>query len=323
MKTVLALAPLVLVGMTYGASALGNNPIIEDAYTADPAPLVDGDTVYLYCGHDADDAKGFKMPEWLLYSSKDMTNWTAHGAVAAPDRNYTWGRPDSAWAAQCVKRNGKYYLYTTCLDKRRDWCMAIGVLVADRPEGPFVDPLGKPLFVRQPGDPYNGYDIDPTCLIDDDGQAWLYWGNPRLFCVKLNKDMISYDTSFGENGVMLFPKLKDYQEGPWAFKHGGRYYMAYASTCCPEGIGYSYGPSPTGPWTYGGHIMDHDIRSSGNHPGIIEFKGKWWCFGFSYIRYRRTSLDAPHAERRSVHVTEMTFEPDGKIRQIPWWADIR
>ena len=293
-------------------TALAVEPIFDDAYTADPAPLVVGDTVYCFCGHDADDAEGFKMPDWRLYSTKDMKNWKAHGPVATPE-TFTWARPNTCWAAQCVERDGKFYFYVTT--DKKDGHMSIGVLVADRPEGPYKDPIGGPLVHHCPGD------IDPTVLIDDDGQAYLYWGNPLLHTAKLNRDMISIDKSFGSNGIHVVERrITDYQEGPWVWKRNGIYYMAFASTCCPEGIGYATSDSPLGPWKYRGHIMDHDRRSSGNHPGIIEFKGKWYCFGFNYERYRRNG-GKKHCERRSVCAAEMHYNKDGSIVQMPWWAE--
>ena len=111
------------------------------------------------------------------------------------------------------------------------------------------------------------FDIDPTVWIDDDNQAYMYWGNPELKAVKLNEDMISYSDS-----IMHFPKIQDYQEGPWFWKRNGNYYLAYASTCCPEGIGYAMSKNPLGPWEYKGHIMNHTPRTRGNHPGSIEIR---------------------------------------------------
>ena len=322
MLVAVAAATCIVTAVRAGAAdrddQKGVRPCFDDAFTADPAPLAVGDTLYVYTGQDADDADGFKMPGWRLYSTKDMKTWKSHGIVASPDGNFTWGGKNTAWASQCVGRNGKYYFYTTCIDKRKGWCMSIGVLVADRPEGPFKDPIGEPLIQHCQGD------IDPTVFVDDDGQAWLYWGNPLLHTAKLNADMISIDKSYGDNGIKVASeRLKDYQEGPWVWKRDGKYYMAYASTCCPEGIGYSMSTSPEGPWEYKGHIMDHDIRSSGNHPGLVAFNGKWYCFGFGYQRYHRLNPGEKHRERRSVCFTEMTYNPDGTIRQLPWWADIQ
>ena len=164
------------------SSMYAQHPIITTKYTADPAPMVYQDTVYLYTTHDEDNADGFLMKDWLLYTSTDMVNWTDHGAVASL-KSFSWVNKDNgAWAIQVVERNGKFYMYCPI------HCNGIGVLVADSPYGPFKDPIGKPLVWQKE----NWYDIDPTVFIDDDGQAYMYWGNPDPYMVRLNKDMISY-----------------------------------------------------------------------------------------------------------------------------------
>ncbi len=302
MKKFIPAISLALVAMTLAAA--NPYPIVQTSYIADPAPMVYNDTVFLYTTHDEDDADGFKMFDWLLYTSTDMVNWTDHGAVASL-RNFAWNpRDNGAWAEQVVERDGKFYMYCPIHGN------GIGVLVADSPYGPFKDPIGKPLVWQK--EHWN--DIDPTVLIDDDGQAYMYWGNPDLYCVRLNSDMVS---TAGE--IMKFPKITDYQEGPWIWKRNNRYYLAFASTCCPEGIGYAMGDSPLGPWEYKGHIMDHSPRSNGNHPGIIDYKGKSYVFGLSYEVLR---LQTPqHHERRSVEAAEMTYNDDGTIRELPFWRD--
>jgi len=303
---------IISLGLVFSlTNSLAQNPIIQTKYTADPAPLVYHDTVFLYTSHDEDDAFGFKMRDWLLYTSTDMVNWTDHGAVASL-KNFKWVPYDNgAWAPQCVHRNGKFYLYCPMPNN-----VGIGVLVSDSPDGPFTDPIGKPL-VKNSND-----DIDPTVLIDDDGQAHLYWGNPNLYYVKLNNDMISYSgTIVKDSSVAKVKGVPDpfhYQEGPWAYKRDGRYYMAYASTCCPEGIGYAMSNSPTGPWVYTGSIMDGDARSSGNHPGIIDYKGNTYLFGFNYNVGKQTM--SKHYERRSVCLEKLTFNTDGTIQKLPFWS---
>ena len=191
------------------------------------------------------------------------------------------------------------------------------MLVADNPFGPFTDPLGKPLI----GAEYDS--IDPSVLIDDDGQAYLYWGNPNLWYVKLNEDMISCAGEITKDKLIRkIENQKDpyhFQEGPWAYKKNGHYYMAYASTCCPEGIGYAMGPSPVGPWEFKGYIMKPNRKSSGNHPGIIDYKGKSYVFGFNYrLNFMITDK---HHERRSICVAELEYNPDGTIKELPWWDD--
>jgi arabinoxylan arabinofuranohydrolase len=285
---------------------LADNPIIQTNFTADPAPLVYKGTVYLYTSHDEDDATNFKMVNWKLYSSTDMVNWTDHGTVASlaifPWANQT----NDAWAPQVIERGGRFYLYApvTVPGSPRN---VIAVAVADNPSGPFRDALGHPLVDRGEGF------FDPTVFVDDDGQAYLYWGNPNLWYVKLNKDMVSYSGEI----VKITSKPDNYQEGPWFYKREGRYYMAYASHCCPEGIGYAMSNNPTGPWEYKGMVMAPNQASSGNHPGIIDYKGSSYVFGFDYAL--NWALTDVHRERRSVCVAKFSYNADGTIPTLPWF----
>ena len=282
-------------------------PIIQTKYTADPAPMVYNDTVFLYTTHDEDDAEGFKMQDWLLYTSTDMVNWTDHGAVASL-KSFDWVKRDNgAWAEQVIERNGKFYMYCPIHGN------GIGVLVSDSPYGPFKDPLGQPLVWQKE----HWYDIDPTVFIDEDGQAYMYWGNPHCYYVKLNEDMISYSGDI----VKLKETPEHYQEGPWFYKRNGRYYLAFASTCCPEGIGYAMSNSPTGPWETKGYIMRPTERSRGNHPGIMDYKGKSYVFGLNYDLLKLETNT--HYERRSVSVAEMHYNEDGTIQEVPYWADTK
>ena len=301
MKTRILTTLLLLAG---SLALHAQDPIIQTKYTADPAPMVYKDTVFLYTTHDEDDADGFKMFDWLLYTSTDMVNWTDHGVVASL-KDFAWTpRVNGAWALEVIERNGKFYMYCPIHGN------GIGVLVADTPYGPFEDPIEKPLVWQK--EHWN--DIDPTVFIDDDGQAYMYWGNPDVYYVKLNEDMIS---TSGE--IVKLPKQQHYQEGPWCYKRNGKYYMAFASTCCPEGIGYAMSDSPTGPWTTMGYIMEPTHRSRGNHPGIIDFKGKSYVFGLNYDLLR---IETPqHHGRRSVSVAEMKYNEDGTIQTVPYWKD--
>lgn len=301
---VLALIINVFVFNCFAQKKINQKAIIQTKYTADPAPMVYNDTIFLYTSHDEDDAEGFKMLNWLLYTSTDMVNWTDHGVVASL-KDFSWARQDNgAWAIQCIERNGKFYLYAPMHGN------GIGVLVSDSPYGPFKDPLGKRLIETD----HLWNDIDPSPFIDDDGQAYLYWGNPDVYYVKLNEDMIS---TTGE--IIKEPsKPKNYQEGPWIWKRKEHYYMAYASTCCPEGIGYAMSSSPTGPWNYKGMIVDASELTRGNHPGIIEYKGKSYCFGHSYDLLKQST--STFYERRSVDADEIIYNADGSIQNHKYWS---
>ncbi len=291
-----------------------NMPLFQTKYTADPSPLVVGDTLFLYTSHDASpedipdanekNSAGFFMYDWLLWSTTDMVNWTEHGAVASL-KDFSWrSRENGAWAIQTVERNGKYYLYAPLHGH------GIGVLMSDSPYGPFKDPLGEPLVWQK--EHWN--DIDPTVFTDDDGQAYMYWGNPHTYWAKLNEDMISLGS-----GITQLPHIPNYQEGPWFYKRNGHYYLAFASTCCPEALGYAMSDSPTGPWEWKNYIMRPTPRDRGNHPGICDFKGHSYVFGQNYdLMHLETFV---HHERRTVSATEIEYQADGTIKEVPYWLD--
>lgn len=310
-KTFLFLLAIVALTVT------AQNPIVQTWFTTDPAPLSYGDKVYVYVGHDEDKADFFWMYDWRIYSSSDMVNWTDHGTQLSLS-SFSWA-DDRAWAAQAIERNGKFYWYI-CAHSRLAGGMAIGVAVSDSPTGPFHDAIGKPLFDNGSWD-----NIDPTVFIDDDGQAWIYWGNPRVYHAKLNKDMISFDgevktldmteETFGGPVLSQREKGKQYKdsyvEGPWIMKREGLYYLLYAAGGVPEHISYSTAPSPDGPWTYRGPIMPlEDTRSFTNHCGIAEHKGH------NYFFYHTGKLPSGGGYGRSVAIEEFLFNPDGSFPLI-------
>jgi len=306
---------LLMAFLLFSKMNFAQNPIVQTNYTADPAPMVHNSTVYLYTSHDEDETvkNFFTMTDWRCYSSTDMVNWTDHGAVLSY-KTFEWSRGD-AWAGQCIYRKGKYYYYLPVNQKNGG--NAIGVAVSDSPTGPFKDALGKPLLVGY------GY-IDPTVFIDDDDQAWLYWGNPNLWHVKLNEDMVSYnkdpgivkedlkDENFGYRAKKIDNRTAAYEEGPWLFKHNSLYYLFYPAGGVPEHLAYSTAKSATGPWTYGDTIM-HVIKVGGaftNHPGYIDFKGK------SYLFYHNGALPGGGGFKRSVCIEPFLFNADGTIPLI-------
>ncbi len=299
--------------MVVWAACYADNPIIQTSFTADPAPLVYNDTVYLYTTHDEDVLVNnfFTMNDWLCYSSTDMVNWTDHGSPLSY-KDFSWASGD-AWAGQCIYRNGKFYFYVPL--KMKVGGKAIGVAVSTDPTGPFKDALGHPLV----GDDGSWGDIDPTVFIDDDGQAYMYWGNPYLRYVKLNEDMISYSGDVVD--VPLTPesfgvRSKDdratqYEEGPWLYKHNDLYYMLFAAGPIPEHIAYSTGPSATGPWTFGGVVMPTQEKGAfTNHPGVCKFKGNWYFF------YHSAELSGGQGFQRSVCVELFEYNEDGTIPTI-------
>lgn len=272
--------------------------------------MVYNDTMYVYTGHDEDGASYFEMLEWRVYSTTDMVNWTDRGSPLSY-KSFDWSG-GKAWAAQTIYRNGKFYWYVTAGIKGGDQ-PAIGVAVANTPVGPFMDPLKKPLATQ------SWDDIDPTVLIDENGQAHLYWGNPKLYHVSLNEDMISYSGSIEVDPMTTASfgtrtgdanRTTTYEEGPWIFKRNAIYYMVYASGPISEKISYSTGTTAKGPWTYRGVIMDAATNSFTNHAGIVEFRNKWYFF------YHTGKLPGGGGFQRSVAVEPFEFNADGTIPTI-------
>ncbi len=298
-------------------SLFAQNPFVQTRYTADPAPMVDGDTLYCYADVDEPKANFFWMYQWRIYSTTDMVNWTDRGEVLGLN-SFTWA-DDRAWATQCCKRNGKYYWYI-CAHSKLSGGMAIGVAVADSPTGPFRDAIGKPLYDDGKWD-----NIDPTVLVDGD-KAYLVWGNPEIHQAKLNDDMISFDgevtlvdqneKSFGAPSPAKREKDKKYvdiyTEGPWLAKQGKNYYLLYAAGGVPEHIAYSMSKKPLGPWTYKGTIMPqlNSTQSFTNHCGVVDFKGH------SYFFYHTGNLPGGGGFDRSMAVEEFQYNKDGSIPEI-------
>lgn len=301
------IASLVCVVALLPGAAKADNPIVQTIYTADPAPLVHNGRVYLYTSHDEDGSTYFTMRDWRVWSSSDMVNWTDHGSPMSL-ATFSWASAD-AWAGQAIYRNGMFYWYVPV--RLSNGSSAIGVGVSESPTGPFRDALGRPLIQNA--------EIDPSVFIDDDGQAYLYYGNPNLWYVRLNPDMISYSGSptriplttagFGtRTGNPSRPTL--YEEGPWVYKRNGLYYNVFAAECCSEFIGYSTAPGPTGPWTYRGTIMPRQGSSFTNHAGVVDFNGG------SYFFYHNGALPGGGGFTRSVAVERFNYNADGTFPTI-------
>ena len=293
---------LFVISLFRATVCYADNPIVQTNYTADPAPMVYNGTCYLYTTHDEDTIVNnfYTMNDWRCYSSTDMQNWTDHGSPLSY-KTFSWAQGD-AWAGQVINRNGKFYFYVPMTRKNAGGARVIGVAVSDSPTGPFTDPLGKPLITNN-----GAQDIDPTVFIDDNGQAYLYWGNGELYYVKLNQDMISYSGSI----VKASPKPTSYVEGPWFYKRNNLYYMVYAGMSGgSENISYATSNSPTGPWTSKGSIMGSQ-NSYTNHPGVTDYKGS------SYLFYHTGSLPGGGSYHRSVGLEQFKYNADGTIPSIP------
>lgn len=294
------------------------NPLIKNKFTADPAPLVHDGILYLYVGHDeyyegqdtASGGKEFNITEWLCYSTEDMQIWTDHGSVLKPT-DFEWGVGE-AWASQVIEHEGKFYYYTTVQAGEPYNSKVIGVAVSDSPTGPFTDAIGKPLITDEmTSNGARGWwnDIDPTFIMDEEGQAWLSWGNGTCFLARLKPNLIELDGEIETVDLPLFV------EGPWLHQRGDLYYLTYASMGeGRETISYATAPSMEGPWTPQGELTGMAENSFTIHPGIVEFNGSWYLF------YHNATLTLDGIEgaigRRSVCVEELHYNPDGTMQFV-------
>ena len=294
------------------------NPIICDRYTPDPAPYVHGDTLYLFVDHDENETLNgyFTMKDWLLYSTVDMVNWTYRGTPLTSETFKAWAKQDNdCWASQCIERNGKWYWYVTATIKGEAY-PGIGVAVADNPAGPYRDPIRKPLVK-------GWFKIDPTVFIDDNDQAYLFYGNNMLWYAKLTKAMTAI--TGGEKEVKTkdedaFGPYKGYnddgtpktnfEEASWVYKRNGKYYLEYAAGGVPEHWAYSTADKITGPWKYQGKVLGQAQNSFTIHGGSVEFKGHYYMF------YHNGKLPNGGGYKRSTCVEEFTPNEDGTIPHI-------
>jgi len=284
------------------------NPIIQTIYTADPAPIVLRDTLFLYVGHDEDDApsKSYLMREYRLFTTTDMVNWTDHGAPLKTSQ-ISWSVNDAS-AAQLIERNGKYYWYFSTMDRNAPGGVSVGVAVSDSPYGPFKDALGKALITNSITKyaSHSWDDLDPTVFIDDDGQAWLFWGNGVCYYAKLKANMIEID---GPIKKIDFEGLQ-FTEAPWIHKHNGYYYLSYA-TGFPEKIAYAMSKNIEGPYEFKGILNEIAGNSNTNHQAILDFKGQ------SYFIYHNGAIQTNGGSySRSVCIDNLQYNNDGSIKRV-------
>ena len=313
-------------------------------YGGDPSVLVDGDTVYLYVGHDnSTDSEVnraiYNMDSWICYSTKDMKNWKYEGPIMKADKgSVTWASTDtSAWAAQVAKHKNpntgkdRYYLYYCTWDATSQGKQSIGVAVADKPTGPFKD-IGKPLVKGTLTTPQssNWDDIDPTVWVDTDSKGvehrYLAWGNSRLYICELNEDMISVKDINGDGKITCGESSKKadilyrsgsltmYTEAPWIYRrqdakgnYYGNYYLFYASQWREKMAYVTTSDLMNGKWSDRQVIMSPTATSNTNHMAVFDFKGK------TYFVYHNGSLPKGNGYRRSPCIRELTFKEDGSV----------
>ncbi|KAF3934505.1 Beta-xylosidase [Dactylella cylindrospora] len=312
-------------------------PLVTHIYTADPSAHVFNNRIYVYPSHDRetdiednDNGDQYDMADYHVLSMDSIGSEVIDHGVALKQEDIPWVSKQ-LWAPDAAYKNGKYYLYFPARDK--EGVFRIGVAVGDQPEGPFTpDPEPIP----------ESYSIDPACLVDDDGQAYLYFGGiwggqlqcwqtgeykaeayttmepsgtgpamlPRV--AKLSEDMHTFDgpilqvSIVDEDGKLLIADDHDrrFFEAAWVHKYKGKYYFSY-STGDTHYLCYAIGDSPLGPFTYAGRILE-PVEGWTTHHSIVEAHGKWYLFHHDSHLSGKNHL-------RSAKVRELVYDDEGKL----------
>lgn len=312
-----------------------SQPLVNHIYTADPSAHVFDGKIYIYPSHDIDagipfDDLGshFAMEDYHVFSLANPDGPVMDHGVALHVKDVPWAARQM-WAPDAAEKNGKYYLYFPA--KKADDIFQIGVAVSDHPAGPFVPEL-EPIK--------NSYSIDPAVFKDDDGKYYMYFGGiwggqlqsyrqneyhvnhqepmaglpalgPRV--ALLSDDMLRFAETVKEiiildeagNPLLAEDNDRRFFEASWMHKYNGKYYFSY-STGDTHYLCYALGDNPYGPFTYAGRILNPVVGWTSHH-SICEFEGKWYLF------YHDSSLSKGVTHLRSIKMTEIKYDKEGKI----------
>lgn len=285
------------------------NPVMPGWYADPEARIFQGKYwIYPTCSAPYDEQTWFDA-----FHSDDLVHWTKAERILEMS-SIAWAKR-ALWAPSPVERNGRYYYYFAANDIQSDDELGgIGVAVADRPEGPYRDALGKPLIDRF----VNGAQpIDPHVFVDDDGSAYLYYGGwGRCNVVRLGEDMISIGRfADGETYKEVTPE--QFVEGPCMIKRDGRYYFMWSEGGWggPDySVAYAIADAPTGPFRREGKILQQDaaVATGAGHHGMLQIPGtdEW------YIVYHRRPLGETDRNHRVVCIDRLTFAEDGRMEPV-------
>lgn len=248
------------------------------------------------------------------FSSADLVHWTKHESILSV-KNVAWAAY-AIWAPSAIKLNGKYYLFFAANDIQETdrFDGGIGVAVSDKPGGPFVDAIGKPLIGNFQ---HGAQPIDPMVFQDDDGSIYLYYGG-QGHCVvaELSADLKHViPLPGGELYREITPE--HYVEGPFMIKRDGAYYFMWSEGDwggSDYGVAYAKSKSPVGPFTRAGKILETDpaIAKGPGHHSVLHIPNTddW------YIVYHRHPLDSTGISKRVMAIDKMFFDKSGNIKPV-------
>lgn len=285
------------------------NPIVEGWY-ADPEGIIFDDKYWVYPTYSAPYDEQVFMD---AFSSPDLVNWTKHERII-DTASVKWVKR-AMWAPAILKKDNKYFLFFGGNDIQSDnEYGGIGVAVADKPEGPFKDYLGKPLIDKF----YNGAQpIDQFVFKDKDGSYYIYYGGWKHCNVAKLSDDFTGLVPFEDGTIYKEVTPENYVEGPFMFIHNNKYYFMWSEggwTGPDYSVAYAIADSPFGPFKRIGKILQQDPKvatGAGHHSVIHEPKSDKW-----YIVYHRRPLAETDGNHRVTCIDEMQFDENGYIKPV-------
>jgi beta-xylosidase len=260
--------------------------------------------MYIYTGHDEAPVgtEEYVMNDWLCFSSADLVDWTEH-PVPLKATDFMWAK-GKAYASKVVEHKGKFYWYAA-VDHATTAGSAIGVAESKNPTGPFTDVRGSALITLDmlPPTINKKANLDPSVIIDDDGQAYIFWGNGRCYYAKLKANLTEID------GPLRILDLPEFEEGAHIHKRNQWYYLSYGYQM-PEKVVYAMSRSIDGPWEFKGILNEIAGNCKTNRAAILDFKGK------SYFIYHNGGLKNGGSHRRSVCIDYLNYNPDGTMKRV-------
>ena len=306
---------LFLITLFLSTAAVGlaqetksRNPIFEGWY-ADPEGVIWGKEYWIYPTYSAK----FEEQTYMdAFSSKDLVTWQKHSHILDTS-NVKWAKK-ALWAPSIIKKKNKYYLFFSANDVHEGEVGGIGVAVSKKPDGPFVDAIGKPLI----NEIVNGAQpIDQYVFKDDDGQYYMYYGGwKHCNVVKLSNDLLHL-VPFPDG--MLYKEVtpKNYVEGSFMLKRNGKYYFMWSEgawTGPNYCVAYAISDSPLGPFERIGKILQQDksVATGAGHHSVIQIPGT----EDYYIVYHRRPLTERNGNARVVCIERLEFDHEGFIKPV-------